>query len=142
MKEVFKRLVACNDITTIKNCVLIIAENDEARPDDAITLETMMQIQSELDSCCFDEEMAKIHLQLIGQLYTMDVAKDYWIEANTDKITIWDWCVLWGEMTKQHSEKIKKWFPSIQDIDFERKIFDECVNFLTVGKRPFHDLKL
>lgn len=92
--------------------------------------------------CHFDEEMADIHLCLINQLHTKDVAKDYWHEVNNDNITINDWCVLWGEMVKRNNEKIKKWFPKINALDYERKIFDECISFLNNGGLPYHDLKV
>lgn len=90
----------------------------------------------------FDEEMADLHLCLINQLYTKDVAKDYWHEVKNDNITINDWCVLWGEMVKRNDEKIKKWFPKINALDYERKIFDECISFLNNGELPYQDLKV
>lgn len=78
----------------------------------------------------------------IGQLHTKDVAKDYWHEVKNDKINIADWCVLWGEMVNRNDEKIRKWFPKIGTLDYERKIFDECVSFLANGELPFYDLKV
>lgn len=90
----------------------------------------------------YDEEMADIHLCLIGQLHTKDVAKDYWHEVKNDNINLDDWCVLWGEMVKRNDGKIKKWFPKINALDYERKIFDECISFLDNGGLPYHDLKV
>lgn len=107
-----------------------------------VMLDMMKQVQCEIGECHFDEEMADIHLCLINQLRTKDVAKDYWHEVNNDNITINDWCVLWGEMVKRNNEKIKKWFPKINALDYERKIFDECISFLNNGGLPYHDLKV
>ena len=60
----------------------------------------MKQVQCEIGECHFDEEMADLHLCLIGQLHTKDVAKDYWHEVKNDNINLEDWCVLWGENGK------------------------------------------
>ena len=79
---------------------------------------------------------------LLNWLKDKDVAKDYWHEVKNDNITINDWCVLWGEMTKRNAGKIKKWFPKINTLDFERKIFDECVSFLENGGMPYYDLNI
>lgn len=76
------------------------------------------------------------------KLHTKDVAKDYWHEVKNDKINIVDWCVLWGEMVNRNDEKIRKWFPKIGTMDYERKIFDECISFLANGELPFYDLKV
>ena len=38
--------------------------------------------------------------------------------------------------------KIKKWFPKINALDYERKIFDECISFLDNVGLPYHDLKV
>lgn len=45
-------------------------------------------------------------------------------------------------MTKRNAGKIKKWFPKINTLDFERKIFDECVSFLENGGMPYYDLNI
>lgn len=45
-------------------------------------------------------------------------------------------------MVKRNDEKIKKWFPKINALDYERKIFDECISFLDNGGLPYHDLKV
>ncbi len=47
-----------------------------------------------------------------------------------------------AEMVKRNNEKIKKWFPKINALDYERKIFDECISFLNNGGLPYHDLKV
>lgn len=57
-------------------------------------------------------------------------------------VTINDWCVLWGEMVKRNAGKIKKWFPKTNTLDFERKIFDECISFLENGRMPYYDLNI
>lgn len=102
----------------------------------------MKQVQGEVDDCHYDEEMAKMHLCLIGNLHGMDVAKDYFHEVKDKKVNIWDWCVLWGEMVRRHGHKIRKWFPNIREMDFERKVFDECIAFLDNGKLPYFDLNV
>lgn len=43
---------------------------------------------------------------------------------------------------QRNGEKIKKWFPKINALDYERKIFDECISFLNNGGLPYHDLKV
>ena len=58
------------------------------------------------------------------------------------RIILDDWCVLWGEMVKRNDVKIKKWFQKISELDFERKIFDECISFLNSGELPYYDLKV
>ena len=60
--------------------------------------------------------------------------------GNFSKITLQDWTVLWGEMVNQNESKIKKWFPEIKTIDYEYKIFDECVSFLDNKNLPYSDL--
>lgn len=109
---------------------------------DSVTLDMMKQVQGEIDACHYDEEMVDMHLCLIGQLHTKDVAKDYWHEVKNDNITINDWCVLWGEMVKRNDAKIKKWFPKINTYNYEQKIFDECISFLESGRLPYYDLNV
>lgn len=46
-----------------------------------VMLDIMKQVQSEIGECNFNEEMADLHLCLIGQLHTKDVANDYWNEV-------------------------------------------------------------
>lgn len=64
------------------------------------------------------------------------------LSVKNDNINLDDWCVLLGEMVKRNDAKIKKWFPKISAIDFERKIFDECISFLNSGELPYYDLKV
>lgn len=85
-----------------------MADCCEVGMNDGVMLDMMKQVQCEIGECHFDEEMADLHLCLIGQLHTKDAAKDYWHEVKNDNITINDWCVLWGEMVKRNDEKIKK----------------------------------
>jgi hypothetical protein len=142
MKKVFENILSCNDTQVIKNCVAIMADCCEVGMNDNVMLDMMKQVQGEVAECHYDEEMADLHLCLIGQLHTKDVAKDYWHEVKNDNINLDDWCVLWGEMVKRNDGKIKKWFPKISALDFERKIFDECISFLNSGELPFYDLKV
>ena len=142
MKKVFENILESNDIQTIKNCVTIIADCCEVGMNDSVMLDMMKQVQGEIGEFHFDEEMADMHLCLIGQLHTKDIAKDYWHEVKNDNINLEDWCVLWGEMVKRNDEKIKKWFPKINALDYERKIFDECISFLNNGELPYNDLKV
>ena len=86
--------------------------------------------------------MADLHLCIINQIHTEDVTKDYWHEVKNDNINLEDWCILWGEMVKRNDGKIKKWFPKINALDYERKIFDERISFLNNGELPYHDLKV
>lgn len=142
MKEVFNLVIACDDMQVIKNVVSIMAESCEVGMNDGCALEMMKQVQSEAGACHYDEEMADMHLCLIGQLCSKDAAKDYWHEVKNDKIVLPDWLVLWGEMVKRNDAKIRKWFPKIKVIDYERHIFDECISFLDNGGLPFFDLKV
>ena len=77
MKKVFENILASNDIRTIKNCVTIMADYCEVGMNDGVMLDMMKQVQCEIGECHFDEEMADIHLCLVNQLHTKDVAKDY-----------------------------------------------------------------
>jgi hypothetical protein len=142
MKNVFENILSCNDTQVIKNCFAIMADCCEVGMNDSVMLDMMKQVQGEVAKCHYDEEMADLHLCLIGQLHTKDVAKDYWHEVKNDNINLDDWCVLWGEMVKRNDGKIKKWFPKISALDFERKIFDECISFLNSGELPYYDLKV
>lgn len=109
---------------------------------DSVMLDMMKQVQGEIGACHYNEEMADMHLCLIGQLHTKDVAKDYWHEVKNDNINLEDWCVLWGEMVKRNDAKIKKWFPKINTYNYEQKIFDECISFLESGRLPYYDLNV
>ena len=142
MKKVFENILASNDIEAIKNCVVTMADCCEVGMNYGVMLDMMKQVQSEIGEFHFDEEMADMHLCLIGQLHTKDIAKDYCHEVKNYNINLEDWCVLWGEMVRRNDEKIKKWFPKINALDYERKIFDECISFLNNGELPYNDLKV
>ena len=119
-----------------------MAELSEIGMNNETMLDALKQVKGEFSDCNYDEEMARLHLCLIGQLDTIDQAKDYWNEVNNSRINIHDWCVLWGEMVRRHGDKIKKWFPKISIMDFERKIFDECISFLDNGELPYYNLNV
>lgn len=142
MKKVFEDIIASNDMQAIKNCVAIMADCCEVEMNDSVMLDVMKQVQGEIGACHYNEEMADMHLCLIGQLHTKDVAKDYWHEVKNDNINLEDWCVLWGEMVKRNDAKIKKWFPKINTYNYEQKIFDECISFLESGRLPYYDLNV
>lgn len=142
MKKVFEDIIASNDMQAIKNCVAIMADCCEVGMNDSVMLDMMKQVQGEIGACHYNEEMADMHLCLIGQLHTKDVAKDYWHEVKNDNINLEDWCVLWGEMVKRNDTKIKKWFPKINTYNYEQKIFDECISFIESGRLPYYDLNV
>ena len=119
-----------------------MADCCEVGMNDSVMLDMMKQVKGEIGACHYDEEMADMHLCLIGQLHTKDVAKDYWHEVKNDNINLEDWCVLWGEMVKRNDAKIKKWFPKINTYNYEQKIFDECISFLESGRLPYYDLNV
>lgn len=127
MKKVFEDIIASNDMQAIKNCVTIMADCCEVGMNDSVMLDVMKQVQGEIGACHYNEEMADMHLCLIGQLHTKDVAKDYWHEVKNDNITINDWCVLWGEMVKRNDEKSKNGFQksthTIMNIRFSMSAF-------------------
>lgn len=100
MKKVFEDIIASNDMQAIKNCVTIMADCCEVGMNDSVMLDMMKQVQGEIDACHYNEEMADMHLCLIGQLHTKDVAKDYWHEVKNDNINLEDWCVLRGRNGK------------------------------------------
>lgn len=142
MKKVFEDIIASNDMQAIKNCATIMADCCEVGMNDSVMLDMMKQVKGEIGACHYDEEMADMHLCLIGQLHTKDVAKDYWHEVKNENINLEDWCVLWGEMVKRNDGKIKKWFPKINTYNYEQKIFDECISFLVSGRLPYYDLNV
>lgn len=145
MKKVFEKIMQCEDMDAIKNCISLLAEQCEIGMNNECLLETLKAVQGEIDGCHYDEEIAKLHLCLIDKLSTIDEAKDYWhkIDKGSElQINIWDWCVLWGEMDRQNKSKIYKWFPNIRKVDYEEKIFDECLSFLDSNKHPYNDINL
>ena len=109
MKKVFEEIIASNDMQAIKNCVTIMADCCEVGMNDSVMLDMMKKVQSEIGDCHFDEEMADMHLCLIGQLHTKDVAKDYWHEVKNDNIIT---TILFGSkksisFTKDDFEELK-----------------------------------
>ena len=142
MKQVFNEILKCDDIDVLKNCIKIMAENEELGMNDKVMLDNLMQLRGEVDSCNFDEDTAKLHLCLIGQIDCMEAARVNFHKVQYDRVNEWDFCVLWAEMVRQNGEKIRKWFPGIREIDLEEKILDECKAFLDAGKLPYYDLKV
>lgn len=142
MKQVFDKILECDDVDVLKNCITIMADNVELGMNDKVLLDTLMQLRGEVDSCNFDEETAKLHLCLIGKIECVEAARVNFHKVQYDRVNEWDFCVLWAEMVNQHKDIIKKWFPGIGEIDFEEKILDECKAFLDNGKLPYYDLRL
>lgn len=142
MEELQKEVLSCEDLDSVRNVIRTMFEHTVIGMNDACALEMYKEIKSEVSDCHYDDEMANLHLCLIGQLHTADVAKDYWHEVKSDKITLADWIVLWGEMVRRNDAKIRSWFPNARKSDYERKVFDECVSFLDNGELPFYDLKV
>lgn len=140
MKELLGSIDTCNDIDVLKNVISIMSECYYNMPCDRRKLEMMKSAKSELGATHYDDELMRIHLALIGELKEADCAKDNYPIGNNYGININDWCVLWGEMCRNHSSVIYKWFPKICRIDFESRVKDLCIAFLESGKRPFFDL--
>lgn len=142
MKKVFEEILECDDIDVLKNCIRIMAGNEELGMNDKVQLDNLLRLRGEIDSCNFDEETAKLHLCIIRKIDTMEAARVNFHKVKYDRVNEWDFCVLWGEMVRMHGEKIRRWFPCIGEICFEQKILDECNSFLNSGKLPYYDLKL
>lgn len=142
MKKVFDKILNCNDVDVLKNCITIMAENEEIGMNDRVMLDNLLQLRGEVDSCNFDEETAKLHLCIIGEIGCIESARVNFHKVQYARVNEWDFCVLWGEMIRFHGDKIKKWFPGIGEIDFEDKILEECKVFLNSGKLPYYDLNL
>lgn len=142
MKQVFDKILECDDVDVLKNCITIMADNEELGMNDKVMLDNLMQLRGEVDSCNFDEDTAKLHLSLISKIDCIEAARANFHKVLYERVNEWDFCVLWGEMIKQHEGIIRRWFPNIGEIDFEEKILDECKDFLDNGKLPYYDLKL
>lgn len=69
MKKVFEKVVSCEDMQELKACLQIMIESCEIGMNNSAMLEMMKQIQGEVSGCNYDEEMADMHLCLIGQLH-------------------------------------------------------------------------
>lgn len=140
MKEMLKKITDCNDINAIKNTIIIMSDYAETEMTGKARLEMMKSIQSELAGCHYDDELSSLHLAIIGDLCSKDVAMTYWKMNNMQEITVYDWLVLWGEMTRRNRKKIRTWFPQITTEEFRDRVFDECKAFLESGGDPFRDL--
>ncbi len=139
MENVIAKAAACTDVDTLQNVVRIMSEY--IRPDNSgRMLEMMKAIIGEVGECHYDEETSTMHLCLISQLYTIDDADRMWRECNG--VTRYDWRVLWGEMCRMHSDKIRRWFPGIGADMARKRIYDECMAFLKAGLTPWHDLNV
>lgn len=137
MRELINKIQEA-DKDVMCNAISILADMCERKLCKRDLLSIMKSLKTEVEDGCYNEEMADLHLSIIGQLENKDIAKDYFNISNG--IGIHDWCVLWGEMENRHGDKIRKWFPNIQTIDYEKKIEDECINWLRHKNIPFYDL--
>lgn len=142
MKEIFKRILSSDDVDELRNCIKIMAENEEIGMDDKAMLNNLLQLRGEVDTCNFDEDTAKLHLCVIGKIDCIEAARVNYQKVKYDRVEEWDFVVLWAEMVRMHEKKIRKWFPDIREVTFEEKILDECVSFLESGKLPYYDLNL
>lgn len=142
--ELTNEIMSCEDIDIVKNCLVITTEACEQHLNKKELLGLMKEIKSEVSGCHYTKEMAQMHLKAIGELPVMDVAKDYWykVDGGGYRINIYDWCVLWGEMERMHCEKIHRWFGNLQDIDYEAKVYDECIAYLDTHMDVFNTLNV
>lgn len=141
MKEIFQRAIECKDEQVKNNLICIMGECCELGMNPISLLDMERQINSELGDCHFNEDMALLYLKITDSVHCKEPALDNYAEvAGKYDLSKWDFCVLWSEMEKQHGEKIRVWFPKINQIDFEWKILDECINFLENGGVPFRDI--
>lgn len=130
------------------SCFEAERQQDEGKPitacgmSDKVMLSNLLQLRGEADSCNYDEDTAKLHLCIIGKIDCVETARVNYNKIENDNINEWDFVVLWAEMERIHGEKIRKWFPSIREMDFESKILDECALFVKAGKLPYYDLNL
>lgn len=143
MREVFKKAIECEDGQVKNNIIRIMAECCVTGINAAALLDMEREINSELDDCHFNEDMALLYLKITNSIHCKESALDYYIEvSDTYDLNKWDFCVLWAEMEKKHGEKIRTWFPKINQIDFEWKLLDECISFLKNGGIPFRDINI
>lgn len=141
MKKIFQDAIECKEELVKNNIIRIMAECCELDMNPASFLDMERQINSELGICHFDEDMALLYLKITNSVHCKEIALDYYIEVPDGyDLNKWDFCVLWAEMEKKHGEKIHAWFPKISQLDFERKILDECFSFLKNGGVPFRDI--
>lgn len=140
MKQFIDKIMACDDMQAVKNCVLIMSEAFCAEEQTPRMLELIKEIQSEVDECHYDEDMADMHLRLIGQYGTIQTADARWKIENG--IQRYDWRVLWGEMSRRNMDKIVSWFGVMDKSDIDDKIYDECVSFIEHGGNVYHELNV
>lgn len=138
---ILKQVEACADRQALKNVIGIMADFALMRMDKVSLLNMWKEVQGEIGDAHYNEETAKMHLQIIRQTPRSTGADDYWCPL-CGKLTIWDWYVLWGEMERRHGAKIRRWFRNIGQSDYAERINDECLAFLENGGVPFEDLKL
>lgn len=139
MKELMKEIAGCEDVVVLKNVIAIMSDTCATSVSGPSKLDMMKKIKSEIGECCFSNEMARLHLGLIGKAHTIDDADKYLDQCQDFEINTFDWYVLWGEMVKRNEKKIKKWFPHINKEKFCEKICDECLTAIDGGLIPFHD---
>lgn len=140
MEKIIEQLVTSNDVNLKNEAIHIMAECSELGMDGATYLDMQQKLKGIIKDCHYDEDMAILYLHLNKNIHCKEAALDNYIHAEHYDINRWDFVVLWAEMVKRHGDKIRKWFPKIQEIDFEAKILDECISFLESGKTPFCDL--
>lgn len=131
-----------DDTDLLKNVIRITSATCDYGLEGSVLLDLMKQIHTEIDDPHYDEEMCNIHVISIGETCSIETAKDYFYKVKDPGVTLWDWIVLWCEMTKRNKKKIARWFPGAKGISLEEKILDECISFLEYGLTPFKDLDL
>ena len=94
MKKIIERISEASDIDALKNVAKLLCEHIECEPCSGRKMETMKEIATELEQYSYDEEMANMHLCLIGELHTAIDADLMWKAENG--LTRYDWRVLWG----------------------------------------------
>lgn len=143
MKEIFQKAIECKNEQVKNNLIHIMAECCELGMNPVSFLDMEKQISSELGVCHFNEDMALLYLKITNSAHCKEPAFDYYVEiADEYDLNKWDFCVLWAEMEKKHGEKIRAWFPMITQLDFERKLLDECFSYLKNGGIPFRDINV
>lgn len=140
MKGLINKIKMCEDINIVKNVVAIMLEFCDAEMNGKGRLLMLKEMRSELEGDHYDEELADLHLALIGMQRTKETALRHWRRNSREDVSVFDWFVLWGEMLRIHERKIRLWFPNITTEELEGKLFDECMTFLDNGRSPFRDL--
>lgn len=132
--NVIENIKKSEDLDALKNTSLLLWEYIKDSPCNERKFSLAKSIISEISDCTYNEELSNMFLCLIGELHCVTEADLVWREEN--KISRYDWRVLWGEMSRIHKEKIKRWFPKITNCDLRNKIYDECIAFLRSGHTP------